>query len=66
MLVSPCWWFRYKWDNYEKQLKPETGLLQLRAGLKVFATVLPQLVDASTLKKEVAGGVDLMVVRSAV
>ncbi|KAL1551339.1 3-isopropylmalate dehydrogenase, chloroplastic [Salvia divinorum] len=58
----------YKWDNNEKHLKPETGLLQLRAGLKVFAnlrpaTVLPQLVDASTLKKDVAEGVDLMVVR---
>ncbi|KAL0342150.1 UNVERIFIED_CONTAM: 3-isopropylmalate dehydrogenase 2, chloroplastic [Sesamum calycinum] len=58
----------YKWDNNEKHFKPETGLLQLRAGLKVFAnlrpaTVLPQLVDASTLKKEVADGVDLMVVR---
>ncbi|KAF5803515.1 putative 3-isopropylmalate dehydrogenase [Helianthus annuus] len=58
----------YKWDKNEKHLKPETGLLQLRAGLKVFAnlrpaSVLPQLVDASTLKKEVAEGVDLMVVR---
>ncbi|GER44097.1 isopropylmalate dehydrogenase 3 [Striga asiatica] len=58
----------YKWDNNEKHLKPETGLLQLRAGLQVFAnlrpaTVFPQLVDASTLKKEVAEGVDLMVVR---
>ncbi|XP_059457663.1 3-isopropylmalate dehydrogenase 2, chloroplastic-like [Corylus avellana] len=58
----------YAWDKNEKHLKPETGLLQLRAGLKVFAnlrpaTVLPQLVDASTLKKEVAEGVDLMVVR---
>lgn len=58
----------YKWDNNEKHLKPETGLLQLRAGLGVFAnlrpaTVLPQLVDSSTLKKEVAEGVDLMVVR---
>ncbi|KAJ9549035.1 hypothetical protein OSB04_021578 [Centaurea solstitialis] len=58
----------YKWDKNEKHLKPETGLLQLREGLKVFAnlrpaTVLPQLVDASTLKKEVAEGVDLMVVR---
>jgi len=43
-------------------------LLQLRAGLRVFANlrpaaVLPQLVDASTLKKEVAEGVDIMVVR---
>ncbi|XP_040934661.1 3-isopropylmalate dehydrogenase, chloroplastic isoform X2 [Gossypium hirsutum] len=58
----------YKWDKKEKHLKPETGLLQLREGLKVFAnlrpaTVLPQLVDSSTLKKDVAEGVDLMVVR---
>ncbi|KAI3771094.1 hypothetical protein L6452_02250 [Arctium lappa] len=58
----------YKWDKNEKHLKPETGLLHLRQGLEVFAnlrpaSVLPQLVDASTLKKEVAEGVDLMVVR---
>ncbi|ONK54997.1 uncharacterized protein A4U43_UnF8790 [Asparagus officinalis] len=58
----------YKWDANEKHLKPETGLLQLRAGLGVFAnlrpaTVLPQLVNSSTLKKEVAEGVDIMVVR---
>ncbi|GJT75706.1 3-isopropylmalate dehydrogenase, chloroplastic-like protein [Tanacetum coccineum] len=58
----------YKWDKNEKHLKPETGLLQLREGLEVFAnlrptSVLPQLVDASTLKKEVAEGVNLMVVR---
>ncbi|KAK4860411.1 hypothetical protein QYF36_023340 [Acer negundo] len=58
----------YKWDNNPKHLKPETGLLQLRESLKVFAnlrpaTILPQLVDSSTLKKEVAEGVDLMVVR---
>ncbi|OIW09058.1 hypothetical protein TanjilG_16285 [Lupinus angustifolius] len=58
----------YKWDKNEKHLKPETGLLQLREGLKVFAnlrpaTVFPQLVDASTLKREVAEGVDLMVIR---
>ncbi|KAI4325233.1 hypothetical protein MLD38_030650 [Melastoma candidum] len=58
----------YKWENNKKHLKPETGLLQLREGLKVFAklrpaSVLPPLVDSSTLKKEVAEGVDLMVVR---
>ncbi|KAI6689872.1 hypothetical protein NL676_026700 [Syzygium grande] len=58
----------YKWDNDEKHLQPQTGLLQLREGLKVFAnlrpaTVLPQLVDASSLKKEVVEGVDLLVVR---
>lgn len=43
---------RYKWDNNEKHLKPETGLLQLREGLAVFAnlrpaTVLPQVVNIS-------------------
>lgn len=44
------WFFcRYKWDANEKHLKPETGLLQLRAGLGVFAnlrpaTVLPQVI----------------------
>lgn len=58
----------YKWDINEKHLKPETGLLQIRQGLRVFAnlrpaTVFPQLVDASTLKREIAEGVDLMVVR---
>ncbi|XP_068656075.1 3-isopropylmalate dehydrogenase 2, chloroplastic-like [Aristolochia californica] len=58
----------YKWDNNEHHLKPETGLLLLRKGLGVFAnlrpaSVFPQLVDASTLKKEVAEGVDIMVVR---
>ncbi|KAL9323220.1 hypothetical protein ACSQ67_011273 [Phaseolus vulgaris] len=58
----------YKWDNNEKHLKPETALLGLRKELQVFAnlrpaSVFPQLVDASTLKREVAEGVDLMVVR---
>ncbi|KAF3782903.1 3-isopropylmalate dehydrogenase [Nymphaea thermarum] len=58
----------YKWDNNEHHLKPETGLLALRSGLGVFAnlrpaTVLPQLADSSTLKREIAEGVDIMVVR---
>ncbi|NJR21994.1 MAG: 3-isopropylmalate dehydrogenase [Richelia sp. CSU_2_1] len=58
----------YKWDNLPREQRPETGLLGLRAGLKLFAnlrpaTILPQLVDASSLKKEVVEGVDIMVVR---
>lgn len=58
----------YKWDKNPRDTKPETGLLGLRAGLGVFANlrpavVLPQLVDSSTLKREVAEGVDIMVVR---
>lgn len=43
---------RYKWDSNEKSLKPETGLLQLRAGLGVFAnlrpaSVFPQVISIS-------------------
>ncbi|EFJ19111.1 hypothetical protein SELMODRAFT_111515 [Selaginella moellendorffii] len=58
----------YKWDNNEPHLRPERGLLGLRAGLGVFAnlrpaTVFSQLVESSTLKREVAEGVDVMVVR---
>ena len=33
--------FRYKWDTNEKHLKPETGLLQLREALKLFANLRP-------------------------
>jgi 3-isopropylmalate dehydrogenase len=58
----------YKWDNNPRHLRPETGLLNLRAGLELFANlrpaaILPQLIDASTLKREVVAGVDIMVVR---
>jgi 3-isopropylmalate dehydrogenase len=58
----------YKWDNLPRQQRPETGLLGLRAGLNLFAnlrpaTILPQLIDASSLKREVVEGVDIMVVR---
>ncbi len=58
----------YKWDNLPRHQRPETGLLGLRAGLGLFAnlrpaTIFPQLVDASTLKREVVEGVDVMVVR---
>ncbi len=62
---------RYKWDALAPELRPERGLLQLRAGLQCFAnlrpaTVLPQLVDASSLKREVVQGVDIMIVRELV
>ena len=58
----------YKWDNLPREQRPETGLLGLRAGLGLFAnlrpaTILPQLVDASSLKREVVEGVDIMVIR---
>ena len=58
----------YKWNSSPRHLRPETGLLGLRAGVGLFAnlrpaTILPQLVDASSLKREVVDGVDIMVVR---
>ncbi|MEM7595249.1 MAG: 3-isopropylmalate dehydrogenase [Cyanobacteria bacterium P01_A01_bin.83] len=58
----------YKWDNLPRHQRPETGLLGMRAGLELFAnlrpaTILPQLIDASSLKREIVEGVDIMVVR---
>ncbi|MBW4515569.1 MAG: 3-isopropylmalate dehydrogenase [Timaviella obliquedivisa GSE-PSE-MK23-08B] len=58
----------YKWDTLPNSLRPERGLLGLRAGLGLFAnlrpaSILPQLIDASSLKREVVEGVDIMVVR---
>ena len=58
----------YKWDSNPRELRPETGLLKMRKEMGLFANlrpakVLPQLIDASTLKKEIVEGVDVMVVR---
>ncbi|OLP16465.1 3-isopropylmalate dehydrogenase [Leptolyngbya sp. 'hensonii'] len=58
----------YQWDTLPRHLRPETGLLGLRSGLGLFANlrpakILPQLIDASSLKREVVEGVDIMVVR---
>ncbi|CCQ61056.1 3-isopropylmalate dehydrogenase [Crocosphaera watsonii] len=58
----------YKWDNLPREKRPETGLLAIRAGLNLFAnlrpaTILPQLINASSLKPEIVQGVDIMVVR---
>jgi len=58
----------YKWDSNPRELRPETGLLKMRKSMGLFANlrpakVLTQLIDASTLKREVVEGVDVMVVR---
>ncbi|EEC47582.1 3-isopropylmalate dehydrogenase [Phaeodactylum tricornutum CCAP 1055/1] len=58
----------YKWDSNPRELRPESGLLKMRKEMGLFANlrpakVLPQLIDASTLKREVVEGVDVMVVR---
>jgi len=57
-----------KWDGNPPGLKPENGLLGLRSGLGLYANlrparIYPALANASTLKKEVVSGVDLLIVR---
>jgi 3-isopropylmalate dehydrogenase len=58
----------YQWDTLSSDKRPERALLGLRSALGLFAnlrpaTILPQLIDASTLKREVIEGVDILVVR---
>ncbi|MBV9993843.1 MAG: 3-isopropylmalate dehydrogenase [Caulobacteraceae bacterium] len=57
-----------KWADVPRQLRPEAGLLALRAGMEVFANLRPavcfaSLAEASTLKREVVEGLDIMIVR---
>jgi 3-isopropylmalate dehydrogenase len=57
-----------KWDNNPKELRPETGLLGIRKALGLFSNLRPAfvfdcLIEASTLKREVLQGTDLLVVR---
>ncbi len=57
-----------KWDDPRAKTRPEDGLLAIRQGLDLFANlrpvqVVPQLIDASTLKPSVLEGVDFVVVR---
>ncbi len=57
-----------KFDVLEREKRPETGLLKLRAEMELFANlrpvkIIPALIEASTLKKEIIEGVDLIVVR---
>ncbi len=58
----------YKWESLDIAIRPEKGLLGLRAGLDLFANLrpailYPQLADASTLKPEVVSGLDILIVR---
>ena len=57
-----------KWDNLPFAQKPERGLLRLRKDLGLYANLRPALcfaplVDASTLKREVIEGLDIMIIR---
>jgi len=57
-----------KWSDPNAKIRPEQGLLALRAVLGVFANIRPvkvysELMGASPLRPEILEGVDLIVVR---
>jgi 3-isopropylmalate dehydrogenase len=57
-----------KWDNLPFDQKPERGLLRLRKEMDLFANLrpavcFPALADASSLKRELVEGLDIMIVR---
>ncbi|HRY25135.1 MAG: 3-isopropylmalate dehydrogenase [Geminicoccaceae bacterium] len=56
------------YDQLEFRLKPEQGLLKLRKELELFANlrpamVFPALAEASSLKKELVEGLDILILR---
>ncbi len=57
-----------QYDNLDRPLRPERGLLGIRKDLGLFANLrpavlFPELANASTLKPEVVSGLDIMIVR---
>jgi len=57
-----------KWETMDRPLRPERGLLAIRADLQLFANLrpailYPQLAAASSLKPELVAGLDLLIVR---
>ena len=61
-----------KWNDLPSHLRPEKGLLKLRAGMGVYSNNRPakiwkQLSDASPLKKEIVdNGIDFIIVRELI
>jgi 3-isopropylmalate dehydrogenase len=57
-----------KWDKVPYDKRPEAGLLRLRKDLQLFANLrpaicYPALADASSLKRELVEGLDILIVR---
>ncbi len=57
-----------RWDKVAYDVRPEAGLLRLRKDLGLFANLrpaicYPALADASSLKREIVEGLDLLIVR---
>ncbi len=61
-----------KWNDVPGPMRPEKGLLKLRAGMGVYsnnrpAKIWPQLSDASPLKKSIVDqGIDFIIVRELI
>ena len=61
-----------KWNDVPGHMRPEKGLLRLRAGMGVYsnnrpAKIWPQLADASPLKKSIVdAGIDFIIVRELI
>ena len=60
-----------QWDDVERHLRPEKGLLTIRSELELFgnlrpAIMYPQLAHASSLKPEFVSGLDILIVRELV
>lgn len=61
-----------KWNNVPGNMRPEKGLLRLRAGMEVYsnnrpAKIWPQLAEASPLRKEIVDkGIDFIIVRELI
>lgn len=58
----------YQWESLDIAVRPEKGLLKIRAELDLFsnlrpAILYPQLASASSLNPEIVSGLDLMIVR---
>ena len=57
-----------KWDGVPYEVRPESGLLRLRKEMQLYANLrpaicYPALADASSLKRELIDGLDIMIVR---
>ncbi len=57
-----------QWDGLDRDRRPETGLLAIRAALGLFANLrpamlFPELVEASSLRADVVAGLDILIVR---
>jgi 3-isopropylmalate dehydrogenase len=57
-----------KWDKVPFEVRPEAGLLRLRKDLGLFANIRPAIVypalaEASSLKREVVDGLDIVILR---